>query len=390
MSDELEEVRVRAGRVRGFGFADDRDDDRPGRERRRDERARRLLEREDRPPARVPPPAAPLPEVVIASRPGPIPGAVDPFGNQIFQIGNFRGTRGEFERELGPEGVERLRAVGAQLEGEENARYQKFLAECGGDQDCAKLKMRRFLKVNGYSNSTIREVFQRLDSLFGRAVQAVTDVLPEVVVRSRAARVLTGTPLGLAGALVEGALRTGQELSRRALDRAVRRIAPPPVAPFPPVGALPPPPGRPQDVLPVPPLEVVTITAPRDRPVSFDQVFPGQRFATLPRTGTRPGTRTRTPTTPTRLQLPGPAGFTGAIPGGLTGDRSRPVPSRQPQPSARPAPAPVALAGCPPCSPDKGQRKRKKRKPRTVCYTGTYRDLRNGLTKRKRERIPCE
>ena len=335
MSDELEEVRVRGTRIRGFGFADARDDDRPGRETRRDERARRLLEREDRVPARVPPPPPPLPEVIVQARPGPIPGAVDPFGNQIFQIGNFRGTRSEFERELGPEGVERLRAVGAQLEGEENAKYQKFLQECGGDTDCAYFKMRRFLQFNGYSNATIKEVTARVESLFGRAVQAVTDVLPEVVVQSRAARVLTGTPLGLAGAVVEGALRVGQALSNRALDRAIRRITPPPVAAFPQLNAPAPQPGRPADVLPVP-LEVVTITAPRDRPVTLDQVFPGQRFANVPLGGSRPRTRTRTPPAPTRLQLPGPTGFTGAIPGSLTGDGTRPVPSRQPQPSARP------------------------------------------------------
>jgi hypothetical protein len=37
---------------------------------------------------------------------------------------------------------------------------------------------------------------------------------------------------------------------------------------------------------------------------------------------------------------------------------------------------------------DQKQRK-KKRKPRNICYRGVYEDRRNGLVKLKRERITC-
>jgi len=33
--------------------------------------------------------------------------------------------------------------------------------------------------------------------------------------------------------------------------------------------------------------------------------------------------------------------------------------------------------------------KKRKRKPRSICYAGSYRERANGLTKRKREQIPC-
>jgi len=39
------------------------------------------------------------------------------------------------------------------------------------------------------------------------------------------------------------------------------------------------------------------------------------------------------------------------------------------------------------CSCEK--KKSKPRKPRTVCYSGSYRETAKGLSKRRREQVPC-
>lgn len=60
-------------------------------------------------------------------------------------------------------------------------------------------------------------------------------------------------------------------------------------------------------------------------------------------------------------------------------------------PEAMPTPAEIAQlsrATCS-CTQPKDQKKKKKRKPRNVCYRGVYEDRANGLVKLKRERIPC-
>jgi hypothetical protein len=88
---------------------------------------------------------------------------------------------------------------------------------------------------------------------------------------------------------------------------------------------------------------------------------------TPPRPGTsvqpQPGSAFRPPVAPplTPVQT-GPLGFT------------QPIPSQDPCANRRPQ--------------DDRKRKRK-RKPRTVCYSGTFQERRNGLTKQRRRKIPC-
>ena len=80
--------------------------------------------------------------------------------------------------------------------------------------------------------------------------------------------------------------------------------------------------------------------------------------------------------------VPGPRAFVDPT-SGLT-------PFREPglgfQPRPLPQPPGVNTAGCACPEP----RKRRKRKPRLVCYKGSFRERRNSLSKRRRERIPCE
>jgi hypothetical protein len=42
------------------------------------------------------------------------------------------------------------------------------------------------------------------------------------------------------------------------------------------------------------------------------------------------------------------------------------------------------------CKCPEERKEKKKRKDRTICYRGSYRERRKGLNKRRRERIPCE
>lgn len=66
-----------------------------------------------------------------------------------------------------------------------------------------------------------------------------------------------------------------------------------------------------------------------------------------------------------------------------------PVRPLSPGPEFSPAPEPVPdQAGC--RCPEPQRKKRKRKKPRTECYRGSYRERSIGLTKRRRERIPCE
>jgi hypothetical protein len=45
-----------------------------------------------------------------------------------------------------------------------------------------------------------------------------------------------------------------------------------------------------------------------------------------------------------------------------------------------------------PCrqSRNRDERKRKRRKQRTVCYSGTYRERAKGLSKTRKRKIPCQ
>ncbi|HEY3496421.1 MAG TPA: hypothetical protein VGK73_17095 [Polyangiaceae bacterium] len=76
----------------------------------------------------------------------------------------------------------------------------------------------------------------------------------------------------------------------------------------------------------------------------------------------------------------------GARPGRMPrpGSNPRPVPGPAPLTAFQPQPLPSRTSDC-----TDVRRPKRKRSPRTECYRGTYTELRNGLLKRKRERIKC-
>lgn len=59
------------------------------------------------------------------------------------------------------------------------------------------------------------------------------------------------------------------------------------------------------------------------------------------------------------------------------------------QPSSSPLPSAVPYAGSSGTCECKPQRQRRKKSRRTVCYRGTYTETSTGLTKRRKEKIPC-
>lgn len=109
------------------------------------------------------------------------------------------------------------------------------------------------------------------------------------------------------------------------------------------------------------------------RSLPFPYVFP---FFPLP--SSRP---VKLPSLPSITQpLPGTSGpVYQTLPRGLTEPISRGLPS----------PLTAAAPGCPPCPDRRGNRTRKKRKPRTVCYRGEYVEKASGLTKFRKRKIPC-
>jgi hypothetical protein len=74
-------------------------------------------------------------------------------------------------------------------------------------------------------------------------------------------------------------------------------------------------------------------------------------------------------------------------------DPKRDAPGEEPR-DALPPQIPDAAGNCPPCpapkaKPEKEKRKKPKR-PRAICYRGTYRERSKGLSKFKKEQIPCQ
>jgi hypothetical protein len=268
-----------------------------------------------------------------------------------------------------------------------------------------------------------------------RAEQAAIDVIPEVVATASrfaipevlvsAARVLGGTPFGLASMIVEGAYTLGSYLSPLALQNAIGRISPPPIVPsLPGGGAFPPAPAPsrgdiPDEPFPDRPLTVVTVPGARP-PQPLAPVFPVPTFINPPLSFVTPGDLATpgpldrpvnlpvpaprpvpapTPSpftfadpllftpTPTPTSSPTPFGAPAPTPTGLPGPFSAPTPFGAPSPSPN---TPDLSSRCPPCSRRDPKKKKKKRKPREVCYRGTYYESATSLTKYRKEQIPCQ
>jgi len=92
-----------------------------------------------------------------------------------------------------------------------------------------------------------------------------------------------------------------------------------------------------------------------------------------------PKTRPRNPTsTPLQFRFPNPNLFRDPLRAPLT-------PFQQPLLSSPPT---NASERCPPCT--KRKKQKKKKTPRAICYRGTYRETSRSLSKRRKERIPCQ
>lgn len=329
------------------------------------------------------PTPAPEPEVIV-SAPRPTPQPDDWF--------TWRGQSGPRDvwtslfnqrPDIGREVIEDLRR-------EEELEWDRALAKAKGDEVKARQIFRKALLKAGYLASEIDAVINRVSGSLLRAATTVAPTITEVVIqaaRTPAARVATSGPLGLATLVLEGAYRLGGFLSQDALRR---RLPPPPVATAPPPAPKRPPKRpAPQPTtlpqLPQAPIQTVTISAPRPTPRSpIDSFLRNPLFDNLRNPFANFGTSpTEFGTSPTeRLRQ-----FAPESPSNLTGTRFRNVPSLAEGPRSAPGvPTSFGLQGCAPQS----NRKKRKKKPRDVCYRGEYVERRNGLTKFRERKIPCK
>lgn len=263
-----------------------------------------------------------------------------------------------------------------------------------------------------------RRAMERYDRLADEAARLAAQALPEVVVRggSRALGVLGSGAFGLAAGIVEGIYEAGRALSDLALRGAIERITPPPVTPAPPA-----------EIDEPEPLEEVVVNAPRPpRPVAprpppvLLEPFPtvtGLPFVDVPGGDLAgPAAAPRTPTTPRPLTLATPLDwslpefFTPLLPTPAPTPTPSPLPRTPGSPTSTPGPRPIDVplplpgpSGGTPfvnppntpgdpcrCGPNQPKKKRKKRKPRSVCYRGTYYEGPNSTRKYRKERIPCQ
>jgi len=153
-------------------------------------------------------------------------------------------------------------------------------------------------------------------------------------------------------------------------------FAPPPGIPFAPPTTIPTP-VRPTAPLPIP--TPVGLPSPFPTPTGnpLAQPFPAPTGDPFP----VPGTPTF-PQTPTGLPTPTTPPRPAAPPSSLAS------PFQPPSPFADPFKAPPRQRNrdckCPP------KKKPEKKKPRTICYRGSYREYANGLAKFRKERISCQ
>lgn len=146
------------------------------------------------------------------------------------------------------------------------------------------------------------------------------------------------------------------------------------------------------------PLEPATLPrpAPRPTPTPAPAPAPAARPAPAPAPAPAPSpgpfsypSPTPVPTPrpfslPTLLPIPLPFGG----PGGSPLNFARPL--TPPQPGAVTSPQPWAAPQNDPCRSRQDRRKKRKRKPRTVCYSGTFRETNRTTIKRRRKRVPCK
>lgn len=337
------------------------------------------------PPADVPeappPPPEVVPEVVVEGTRSRTPG----------ETFSWRGQTGPREvwEELFRQHPELADELAYETEVEEQRLWDDLLKKAQGDVVKARQAFRKALAKLGYAVEEIANVLARVEGLALRTAATVAPTATEIVVsalRTPVARVAASGPFAIATGIVQGGYAALDYLSDLALRNQLRRFnerAPPPVtAPVapPPPRPAPRPPSRPAPLPVTLPLDTVTVSAPRSRPRA-------------PITGPAPLLTFGGSPSPLGFSSPGLGGslLPGTPPSLLT--PIQPGPLGSPLTSPRPLPFPGAVQSPSPrrdCDCSQPKKKRKKRKPRDICYRGTYVEKRNGLSKRRRERIPCE
>lgn len=264
-----------------------------------------------------------------------------------------------------------------------------------------------------YATDALERFEARAAAAAAAAARALPVGLPEVLVS--AGRVAGGWPFAVATGVLEGTLALGSYLSGRALELAIGRlgdVAPPvgggggveedePLGPF----------GQPEVGVTAPRPPAAPVLDPFSPPWSTFQPGPGSPGAFQfpePTPFPQPGDLGGEPVP--LLQLPPPLPIASPFPVPTLD----PLSLGSPAGSAFPPPVTVEIPGQNPFqdpgtrspltpfqppgvdSPSKRKRcdcpkpKRRKRKPRTECYRGTYIERANGLTKFRKEKIPCQ
>jgi len=139
-------------------------------------------------------------------------------------------------------------------------------------------------------------------------------------------------------------------------------------------------------VAPQPRLDPTTTASPQPSPLTltFSQPLPRANpvFLSAPRPRPRPAPLALANPFPTVSPATvSPATVSQVEPRGLTAPLPNPLSFAQPQPSSP--------CSCSPSS-KPSKKKRKKSEPRTVCYSGTYRERSRGINKQPRRKVPCQ
>jgi hypothetical protein len=117
-----------------------------------------------------------------------------------------------------------------------------------------------------------------------------------------------------------------------------------------------------------------------------DLALPGVASTVKPKTGRSPAPSPA----PQPLRQAGPLTATETMPAPALGELGRPGVATLSSVSPSPIPTPNTAAQNQPDKCGKQQRQKKKKKPRTKCYKGSYVDRKHGLLKYPREQIKCQ
>lgn len=339
--------------------------------------------------------STPPPQPVVPVEPAPVleevaveasryENVINQAGLEEFQVGNLRGTANElFANPDVQRAIEYLRNAAGSFEASIVEKYNSLIKAGVTPEEAIKRIKKLLRSAAAADDATLALEGGFFDSLFERLLNSAPALETVTVATSRLARVASAIADPLT--VIVGAADLYSLLTEKFPDRFPN---PETYAPGDGLGYVRPtsvkrPEPRPTTFVDPTPVEV---TAPRpsspkspdttylfDIPNPFNPSLPGFASFGAPGRATRPSSPTLPGQVPNPLPTPSNPGYQGPL--------TRPNAPGVSSPSTRDN-------GCD-CGGGKQGKKRKPKKPRDVCYRGTYEELRSGLLKFRKEKIPC-